>query len=407
MTAPALQVHDLGKVFRVPHARANSDPRRRSHSRRRDDFWALDALNFSVPAGQTLGIVGANGSGKSTLLKILACVMTPDHGGFTARGRIGALLELGAGFHPDLSGVENVYLNGALLGFSTREIDRLMPEIIEFAELERFMDMPVRHFSSGMHARLGFAVATRLAPEILLMDETFATGDARFQAKALAHIGRIKAEGHTLLLVSHSLELLTDLADQILWLDHGLLRALGTPRDILPEYRRSQQSLGMTADYRRGLGGFDALFQPLADPPGPVTFSHVELTGGLASTSPPALTIATPAEFTLHITLRHPAAAGPSEILLAAAWLRERDARILAQSQLPLVLPCGATESQFQLTFGDLPLNTDTWRLACALRTPGAPTFSALHEFPYLIHTTTPHPELPTLTPLPAHWSIR
>ena len=257
----ALDVRGLGKVFHVPRAEAAGDLRRERESRRRDRFWALRDVSFSVPTGQALGIVGHNGSGKSTLLKILAGVMAPETGCFMARGRIGALLELGAGLHPDLSGVENVYLNGALLGLSVPQVDRLLPEIIAFAELERFMDMPVRHYSSGMHARLGFAVATQLAPEILMMDETFATGDARFQARALAHVGEMKRRGHTLLLVSHSMELLTDLADQILWLDRGGVRALGSTREALAEYRRSQHALFAGAELRRGGAGCDVQFR--------------------------------------------------------------------------------------------------------------------------------------------------
>ncbi|MCL5271045.1 MAG: ABC transporter ATP-binding protein, partial [bacterium] len=193
----ALTVTHLAKSFRVAReADGGADPRRERRSRRHDRFWALRGVSFSVEPGRTLGIIGPNGSGKSTLMKILAGVMQPERGGFEARGRIGALLERGAGFHPELTAIENVYLNGALLGLSERQVDALLPAIISFAELERFMDMPVKHFSSGMTTRLGFAVAMQLAPEILLMDETFAAGDAHFMAKTIGHIAGMKARGH-------------------------------------------------------------------------------------------------------------------------------------------------------------------------------------------------------------------
>ena len=212
MTSPVLTINRLSKAFRMPRSRVGDDPRRIRISRRHDCFQVLKDVSFDLHHGETVGLVGPNGSGKSTLLKILAGVMTADSGSFQATGGIGALLELGAGFHDDLNGIENIYLNGALLGLSLTEIDRLLPEIIEFSELEQFMDMPVRHYSSGMTARLGFAIASRLAPKILLMDETFATGDARFQAKALSHIGRLKERGHTMILVSHNMEMIMKIA---------------------------------------------------------------------------------------------------------------------------------------------------------------------------------------------------
>ncbi len=236
----ALTVDRLGKAYRVPHARDGRDPRREKISARKDLFHALRDVSFGVRRGETLGLIGANGSGKSTLLKILAGVVQADRGSFSACGRIGALLELGAGFHPDLTGIENVYLSGALLGMEARRIDELLPDIIGFAELERFMDMPVKHYSSGMAGRLGFAVATQLAPDILLMDETFATGDLRFQAKAIEHVAGMKRRGHTLLIVSHNLEIMIQLADRVLWLDHGGVKLAGEPREVLTHYRRAR-----------------------------------------------------------------------------------------------------------------------------------------------------------------------
>ncbi len=417
----ALSVTGLSKLFRVPHAADLDDPRRERHSRWRDKFWALRNISFTVPAGQTLGIVGANGSGKSTLLKILAGVMSPDRGEFKAQGRIGALLELGAGFHPDLTGLDNVYLNGALLGFTIQQIDRLLPEIIAFAELERFMDMPVRHYSSGMHARLGFAVATRLVPEILLMDETFATGDARFQAKALAHIGQMKARGHTMLLVSHSMELLSDLADRVLWLEIGRVHMLGDTREVLAEYRRSQQAVFRGAELRRGHAGLELMFQPVAQPPGPVVFGEIFLftmdESGEQSEKNGILNVDIGSRFGIHIELEHDSASEPRFIFLETAWLRVADGRVLAQSRDEFQLNACADRTELRLALSGPRLHAAEWRIALAIRLksdkPNSEEareqvpYNDRRELPTRIMTHDPQNEIPTLTSLNARWSTK
>lgn len=240
---PALAVRSLGKSFLVPRARRPkgeppADPRRESAGRTRDRLHALRDVSFEARRGETVAIVGANGSGKSTLLKILAGVSQPDSGSFVADGRVGALLEVGAGFHPELTGADNLRLAGALVGMSGREIDRCVHDIVGFAELERFMDMPVKHYSSGMVVRLGFAAAIRMHPDILLLDETFAVGDARFQHRALGRIRELQAAGTTIVLASHSSGLVLELASRVVWLEGGRVAMDGEPRRVLAAYLR-------------------------------------------------------------------------------------------------------------------------------------------------------------------------
>jgi lipopolysaccharide transport system ATP-binding protein len=208
--------------------------RRSRHSR--EDFWALRDVSFTVQPGQTLGFVGANGAGKSTVLKLTSRIIEPTSGQIAVDGRVGALLELGAGFHPDLTGRENVYLNGSILGLKRREISRRFESIVEFAELSRFIDMPVRNYSSGMLMRLGFAVATSFRPDILLIDEVLAVGDQVFQAKCLRRIAQMREQGVTVLFVSHGLDMVSRLCHRVVWLDEGQVQAIGPAREVVVEY---------------------------------------------------------------------------------------------------------------------------------------------------------------------------
>lgn len=287
MAETALEVRDLCKSFWVPRVFAGStDPRRRP-GRWRDRLNVLSGVSFEVPHGQTLGIIGANGSGKTTLLKILAGVMQPDSGGFVADGRVGALLELGAGFHPELTGLENVHLNGALLGLPRRHTQSQLAEIIEFCELERSMDLPVKHYSSGMTVRLGFAIAAQLEPEILLLDETFAVGDAHFQNKALSRVKALKAAGATQLLVSHNEDLLLEMTERVLWLDGGRVEAIGKPDEILTLYRRKCGALLSMGDRVSGRSFADpAMLAPPADFRAPIRLLGARLANRTQSGGP-------------------------------------------------------------------------------------------------------------------------
>ncbi len=206
------------------------------------DFWALQDVTFDVMPGQVVGVVGRNGAGKSTLLKILSRIVEPTAGRVEVRGRIGSLLEVGTGFHPELSGRENVYLNGSILGMTRREIDRKFAEIVAFAEVERFLDTPVKRYSSGMSVRLAFAVAAHLEPEILVVDEVLAVGDAAFQRKCLGKMGEVARNGRTILLVSHNTGTVRTLCSHGVYLSGGRAVAAGPVDAVLAEYLKGQQA---------------------------------------------------------------------------------------------------------------------------------------------------------------------
>jgi ABC-type polysaccharide/polyol phosphate transport system ATPase subunit len=202
----------------------------------REQFWALRDVSFSLERGEILGLVGMNGAGKSTLLKILSKVTVPTVGSFVARGRLGALIEIGAGFHPELSGRENIFLNGAIMGMSRKEVQGKFDRIVSFAEVDRFIDTPIKHYSSGMQMRLGFAVAAHTDPDILLIDEILAVGDASFQAKCLNKLAELKEEDKTIILVSHNLSTITEHSKRVLWLDHGTVRMIGEPDVVVNSF---------------------------------------------------------------------------------------------------------------------------------------------------------------------------
>jgi lipopolysaccharide transport system ATP-binding protein len=225
---------------RAPFRRLASVARGHSSADTHETIWALKDVSFEVKHGEVLGIIGRNGAGKSTLLKILSRITAPTEGTVDLYGRVGSLLEVGTGFHPELTGRENIYLNGAILGMTRAEIERRFDEIVAFAELEKFLDTPVKHYSSGMYVRLAFAVAAHLDPEILLVDEVLAVGDAAFQKKCLGKMGTIAKEGRTVLFVSHNLIALRSLCPRAVWLDNGGLRRDDHSPDVVAEYLKPQ-----------------------------------------------------------------------------------------------------------------------------------------------------------------------
>jgi lipopolysaccharide transport system ATP-binding protein len=240
-------------------------------------FAALDDINLEVQKGEILGIVGMNGSGKSTLLKLIAGIGQPTQGDVRVRGRVGSLIEVGAGFHPDLTGYENVYLNGVILGLEQDAIDDLMPEIVAFAGLEGFMDMPVKHYSSGMYMRLGFAVATQLEPDILLLDETLSVGDAEFQSRALKKVLEFQESGTTILMVSHDVFTIRHYCHRMLWLDQGKARMLGDPGEVVEAYR--EHLLNMSDEYRHQMLGMrgDRLYMRERVEDSPIRMRSIEI----------------------------------------------------------------------------------------------------------------------------------
>jgi lipopolysaccharide transport system ATP-binding protein len=254
--AIAIEVDSLSKKYRLGeyqaaygtlretlvHA-ARRVARKEHHSPERE-IWALRDVSFDVPEGQVLGVIGRNGAGKSTLLKILTRIATPTTGRAEIRGRVGSLLEVGTGFNQELTGRENVYLNGAILGMKRREIERRFDDIVEFSGVEKFIDTPVKRYSSGMYVRLAFAVAAHLEPEIMLVDEVLSVGDAEFQRRCLGRMEELGNSGRTVLFVSHALPAVAQLCDRAIWINGGQIVADGRPAEVIANYLHQTHSAG-------------------------------------------------------------------------------------------------------------------------------------------------------------------
>ncbi len=254
--APAIVVEGLTETFRLYHERPAGLKERLAHpfrTARYTEFNALEDVTFSVEHGETVGLVGHNGSGKSTLLKVLARILPPDQGRVDINGRVASLLELGAGFHGDLTGRENVYLNGAVLGLSQAEVEEQFDAIVDFAGVRQFIDQPVRNYSSGMYVRLGFAIAVHVDPDILLIDEVLSVGDAFFQARSFERMAVFQKQGKTVVLVSHDLAAIARLCDRVLVIDHGSLVFDGPTREGVQLYA---QVMGTQAGEEQPQPGF-------------------------------------------------------------------------------------------------------------------------------------------------------
>ncbi len=243
---PVIAVRDLWKRYRRPHVKAGSVKEAVLQflrgQRGYEEFWAVREVSFEVEAGEAIGLVGPNGSGKSTVLGILARVLKPTRGEVSVQGRICPLLELGTGFHPDLSGRENVFLNASLLGLSRRQTARRYHDIVEFAELHEFMDAPVRTYSTGMVIRLGFSVAVHMDPDVLLIDEVLGVGDEHFQHKSFGRLLDFKREGKTLFVVSHNLDSIRALCDRAIWLDRGRTFTDGDAGEVAARYKAAVEA---------------------------------------------------------------------------------------------------------------------------------------------------------------------
>ena len=241
---PAIRLRNVSKRFAftpdMPQSVLETAIAFFTRRRRRDgshDLWAVRDVSFDIFPGQSLGIIGRNGSGKSTLLKIIARIIQPTSGEIAVNGRISALLELGAGFHPDLTGRENIYLNASVLGLSREKTTALFDDIVAFSELDEFINMPVKHYSSGMYMRLGFSVAIHVHPDILIVDEILAVGDQSFQTKCIDRIIEMKRAGVTIIFISHDLKNVAHLCSDIVWMEHGVMRAIGPAESVMDQYR--------------------------------------------------------------------------------------------------------------------------------------------------------------------------
>ncbi|MGH8898385.1 MAG: ABC transporter ATP-binding protein [Egibacteraceae bacterium] len=278
---PAVVVRDVAKRFKLYRDRRTNLKEvftQRGRRNRYDEFWALDGVSLEIPHGCTYGLVGHNGSGKTTLLKLIAGIHRPTRGTVTTHGRISALLELGAGFHPELSGRDNIYLNGAILGLSRRRIDAAFDQIVEFSGIGDFIDTPVKVYSSGMYVRLGFSIAVNLDPEILVVDEIVAVGDEEFQRRCFDHLHALRRRGVTIIFVTHAMSLVQTLCDRAAWLDHGRLKVEGSPLEVVDAYlatvneaeskRLGQDTSGAHDASRRGSGEVRVSTVEFVDPDG-------------------------------------------------------------------------------------------------------------------------------------------
>ena len=254
--------------------------RRRSETPKHEELWALRGVDFELAQGDRLGIIGRNGAGKSTLLKILSRITEPTEGRVTVRGRVGSLLEVGTGFHPELTGRENIFLNGIILGMSRHEVRRKFDEIVEFAEVSRFLDTPVKRYSSGMYVRLAFAVAAHLEPETLIVDEVLAVGDAAFQRKCLGKMSEVAEGGRTVILVSHNMAAISELCSSAIWLHEGRLTLAGPTDEVVTAYGESHSGgggggpfsqHGVMGDGRVRLLSYEVLNDDLRPAPLPIT----------------------------------------------------------------------------------------------------------------------------------------
>lgn len=352
-----ISVENVSKKFILAHDRPRNlaDAARGVFCRsKREDFWALKDVSFEVEQGQALGIIGHNGAGKSTMLKLLTRIMQPTSGRIRTRGRVSALIEVGAGFHPEMTGRENIYLNGSILGMTRAEIDRKFDEIVAFAELEQFIDTPVKRYSSGMYARLGFAVAAHVDPEILIVDEVLAVGDGGFQAKCSQQMSELCAGGATVILVSHNLSAIETFADKCLLLSGGKAGYIGSPREAIKLYlddmsqRFGLGQCGIMSNSRISITDV-ALHDSNG---GPVT----DILGG------EDLTI--DIGYVAHEQIRRPhVSIGISDGRIGALCL----ASTLIDNQCPEVLE---GEGRLSCTFSALPLKPRTYDLWFSIRTP-------------------------------------
>jgi lipopolysaccharide transport system ATP-binding protein len=242
--SPAITVRGVTKTFRHFTQRNQSlkSAIMRGSVARYSEFTALADVDLEIHRGETFGLIGGNGSGKSTLLKCMAKILTPDSGKISIAGRVSALLEVGSGFHPELTGRENIFLSGAIQGLNRKRVRALLDGIVDFAGVEEFIDEPIKNYSSGMYVRLGFATAVAVSPDVLLADEILAVGDMAFQAKCLARIQEMRDAGTTVVLVSHNIETVSGFCSRAAWLEHGHLQAVGESLEVTEAYRNSQTS---------------------------------------------------------------------------------------------------------------------------------------------------------------------
>jgi lipopolysaccharide transport system ATP-binding protein len=352
MTDVAIRVEGIGKLYRVGEREtALRDvlagafrSRRNGRARPKDSIWAVRDVSFEVRQGEVVGLIGRNGAGKSTLLKLLARITRPTVGGAQLHGRIGSLLEVGTGFHPELTGRENIFLSGAILGMKKAEIRRKFDEIVAFAEVERFLDSPLKHYSSGMQMRLAFAVAAHLEPEILLVDEVLAVGDLQFQKKCLGKMQDVSRTGRTIIFVSHNMAQIRRLCQRVIWVDGGKIRIDGPTHKVVGSYESAMSRGSRNGNETKRAESLET------------RFVSWEITGG-NSANPHSLDHLNPLTIRIVADVRRRIPKGGHGIALY-----DHDQK-LVWSKAPQKLALGTGEHSFYHTFPMLPLRPGlyTW----------------------------------------------
>jgi len=362
MSGVAIRVESLSKTFDLHRERRNSAKERfvRGKAKTGGRFVALNDLTFEIARGTTFGLIGHNGSGKSTLLKILAGVYRPSEGAVMVDGRVSALLELGAGFHGELTGRENIFLNGAILGMTKRQVDASLERIIDFAGIGEFIDSPVKIYSSGMYVRLGFAIAVTLEPEILIVDEIIAVGDEEFQRKCFDHLFKLRNQGTTIVLVTHSMGLAAELCDNVLWLDHGNVRAIGPAVEVIDSYLADVNLKEAEASFAES-GEVSAVPIGARSGSGEVQVTHLEFLGSDGS---PAQVLLTGQELT--IRMHFVARSAVSGLAFALGFNHENGVGIAGATSrvndTDIDVEPGSGYVDYRLE--ELPLLPATWRIS-------------------------------------------
>lgn len=408
----AIRVENLGKCYSVPRAVAESDLTNMDRLKRKlgvapareQDFWAVRNLNFTIQKGEVVGLVGKNGAGKSTTLKVLSRITEPSEGIGELHGRLGSLLEVGTGFHPELTGRENVFLNGAILGMSHREIQSKFDEIVDFAGVEEFLDLPVKRYSSGMYVRLAFAVAAHLATEIMIVDEVLAVGDSEFQNKCLGKMQDVAHEGRTVLLVSHNMYAVRRFCTRCIWLKDGTLYKDGPTEEIVSEYMRP-----LDAETQTGFTDLRKEKQRYGD--GSVRFDWCQMLDDTGEQSNVVLRGRTlTVRFGLH-------AERPQPIHVTVSISTDAAVRALHLSHHDGLgrEPVAVSGSQeFEVQIPDLPLAAGNYFLYLAAHTPGMGAIDVLSEVMMFTVEDPPESLRPYATSsnqgvcvVPSRWQVR
>lgn len=403
MSDAAIRVQNVSKTFVLHNERRNSVKERfvRGGARGRHTFRALDDVSFEVPRGTTFGLIGHNGSGKSTMLKVLAGVYRPNAGQVLVDGRVSALLELGAGFHGELTGRENVFLNGSILGLTRKQIERSIDKIIDFAGLGEFIDSPVKVYSSGMYVRLGFAVAVTLDPEILIVDEIIAVGDEEFQRKCFDYLFDLRRKGTTIVLVTHSLGLAAELCDGAIWLDHGTTKMVGDVRPVIDGYlaavNQKEEERRQAEAEREG-----TVLAPVPrQGSGEVRMTGVEVLGPQGR----PVHIVSPGEpctLRIHVQARE----AVREVEVGLAFIHETGATVAGpnsgQDARSYDFPVGASFVDFHLD--SLPIQPGTFAVSTSLITKGHTYDYSDRESPFVVRAESASTE-PGFVRIVGRWS--